>query len=437
MSNRNTYLLVGLFGVALIAYFSTQYVQRRVQYDWNESWGDRAYSESSNQPYGTLIFYRLLQAYFPGRSLKNITEKVSGELPLKSDRRLNYVFVGSGLYLDSLSTQRLLDFVDAGNTALLSSKTIPFDLMFHLYFRECAGIGWNDYEYFEATDIRASLPGKTPSKAASLHFAHQNQPRSYRWSYIESEFFCDSLPPRPLGYLNDSLVNFAVFPYGKGRFFLHTTPLALTNYQLLRPEGRAYVESLLAYLPEGDIFWDTCSRVPEAVARLRNTDHGGAYSREMDSEHPFSYILKQPPLAWAWYLIAALTLLYVLFNARRRQRIIPILPKNENSSYEFIRTIANLHFREKNYQNLCIQQMRLFLAQLRERYGLVIQIDAASQKPRTDTALLERLAQVSEVPMPQIQDIFTQYTATVQYEPTEDMMVGLNLAMEAFFKKAK
>ena len=37
----------------------------------------------------------------------------------------------------------------------------------------------------------------------------------------------------------------------------------------------------------------------------------------------------------------------------------------------------------------------------------------------------------------QIQDIFTQYLATVQYEPTEEMMVQLHLATEAFFKRAK
>ena len=140
---------------------------------------------------------------------------------------------------------------------------------------------------------------------------------------------------------------------------------------------------------------------------------------------------------WAWYLLLGLAGAYLVFRAKRRQRIIPVLPKNENSSYEFISTIANLHFREKNYQNLCVQNMRLFLAQVRERYGLVAQLDADSLKPRIDAAFLERLSQVAEVPVKQIQDIFTQYTAAVQYEPTEDMMIQLHLAMERFFKQAK
>jgi len=402
------------------------------RFDWRESWAETSYSELSDQPYGTQVLHRLLEDYFPDKKFVDIKEGMVEELPLDSAKQSNYVFVGEGMFLDSASTAHLLEFVAMGNTALLSSKTIPFDLIFHLYYEECADAEWSDYAKHTGTELRASLSAPWFGSPVPLHYARQNVPDEYAWSYIESEFFCDSLPQHPLGLLNDSLVNFAAFPYGEGRFLLHTTPIAFSNYQLLRDSSRRYAEGVLAHLPEGDIYWDAYSRVPEGVARRRNNSDG----RGLPTEHPLAYILQQPPLAWAWYLVMALALAYIVFRAKRRQRIIPVLGKNENSSYEFISTIANLHFREKNYRYLCVQTMRLFLAHVRERYGLVTQLDPDTLKPRFDAQFEHRLAQLSGVPLRQVHDIFTQYTATVQYEPTEDMMVRLHSAVEVFWKQS-
>lgn len=435
MKNRPPYTLIALAAVALLALLYWRYWSGRGRYDWRDSWVRSAYSETSQEPYGTQVLYRLLDQYFPGKSLTTIKKSVASELPVDSTGHSNYVFVGEALYLDSLSTGRLMAFVAAGNTALLSSKTIPFDLMFHLYFQECEEAEWNDYEMYEDTLVALSLDAPALPRAVNVHYARQNQVQQYQWSYIESYFFCDSLPQRPLGYLDDSLINFAEFPFGEGRFLLHTTPIAFSNYQLLRSEPRHYAAGVLSYLQEGAVYWDACSRVPEAVARRRN--QSGGYSRQLASERPLNYMLKQPALAWAWYLLVSLAIAYVAFKAKRRQRIIPVLPKNENSSYEFISTIANLHFREKNYQNLCVQSMKLFLAQVRERYGLVAQLNPETLLPRADARFEERLAQVAETPVEQVRDIFTQYTATVRYEPTEEMMVNLHLAMDRFFKRAK
>lgn len=436
MKNRSTYIFLAFALATLLGLFYWRYLSGQQRFDWRDSWSRDAYSETSDQPYGTKIAHRLLENYFPAYSLQDIRKTVAETLPADSTGNSSYIFVGEAMYLDSLSTARLLAFVGAGNTALLSGKTIPFDLMFHLYYVECEEAEWNDYEMYEDSVVSVSLNEPEMRQEASLFYARQNKVQPYRWSYIESYFFCDSLPQAPLGYLDDSLINFAVFPYQKGRFLLHTTPIAFSNFHLLRPEGRRYAAGVLSHLPEGNIYWDACSRVPEAVGRQRNQSDRYSSGR-FDAERPLSYILKQPALAWAWFLLVGLAVVYVIFRAKRRQRIIPVLAKNENSSYEFISTIANLHFREKNYQNLCIQSMRLFLAQLRERYGLVAQMNPDTLLPRTDAGFLERLAQVSEMPVLQIRDIFTQYAATIQFEPTEEMMVNLHVSMESFLKRAK
>ncbi len=435
MSNRRLIILVIsaalLLGAGLYYYYSLQ----NPRFDWEDSWNKKAYKETNPEPYGTQVMHRLLENYFPGHRLVNLEKNVAAELPDSSQTQpATYVFVGEAMYLDSLSTARLLDFVQRGNTALISSKTIPFDLMFHLYFKECNNNGWDDYSIYEDSAVSLSLrQPRLPADSVSCYYAKQNKSQSYRWHYIENWFFCDSLLHQPLGYMGEK-INFATFPFGKGRFLLHTTPISFSNFSLLRDELRQYAEGVLSYLPPGDLYWDAVSRVPEAVGRRHNDRNTSR--RTLDENHPLSYILKQPALAWAWYLLIGMAMAWLFFRGKRRQKIIPVLAKNENSSYEFISTIANLHFRERNFRGLCQQNMRLFLAKVRERYGLVTPMDGSTGFVRTEKEFLQRLALVSEVPESQIQDIFSQYSATVQYQPTEEMMIQLYLAIEKFWKQA-
>ncbi len=428
MKNRNfiIWLVVAVAALAVVFYLTARRGGEG-KFDWQESWNKKAYSEQYDQPYGTQVLYRLLEGYFPGEKMRNIERNIAEELPIDSTARSNYVFIGEGLYLDSLGTARLLEFVGAGNTALIVSKTIPFDLMFHLYYSECDDTPWDDYD---TTNDSLGLLMLGEAKA-NVFMAVQNKPKDYEWAFIDDVFFCDSLPQAPLGYLNDSLVNFAVFPFGAGRFFLHTTPLAFTNYHLMRPETRPYAAKVLGRLTEGPIYWDAYSRVPEVIARRRNGP------RDLPNEHPLTYILKQPALAWAWYLLMGTALAYVVFRGKRRQRPIPVLAKNENSSYEFISTIANLHFREKNYQNLCIQSMKLFLHRIRERYGLTTSFASDTRQPRLDADFVQQLSRLSNIAPEPINDLLRQYDNCTRYQPTEDMMINLHTAIESFWKKAK
>ncbi|MBL7807199.1 MAG: hypothetical protein JNN28_05280 [Saprospiraceae bacterium] len=434
-----TPLYFALTALILIgAMFYYVYESNKPAFDWEEgSWKKKGYDEKNDQPYGTQIMHRLLEGYFPGKTLKDITKDPGKELPLDSSSLgQNYIFVGEAMFMDSAATKRLLDFVALGNTALIASKTIPFDLMSFVYFDECEEAPWTDYGMFE--DSLAWFSLRTPAIPDSLtkfYFATRNEPKSYSWHFIEYYQFCDSLPHHPLGYLNKDWVNFAEFPHGKGHFLLHTNPIAFSNFSLLRPETRPYLAGVLSHLSNGNIYWDAASRVPEAVGRKRNGSMFG--NRGLAEEHPLTYILKQPALAWTWYLIAAMALSWLIFRAKRRQRVVPVLAKNENSSYEFISTIAHLHFREKNFKGLSSQGMHQFLAQLRERYGLVAPVDPETGLPRTDEGFFHKLAALSQVPEQEARRVFGLYANTVQYEPTEEMAVDLYLAMESFLKVAK
>lgn len=439
MQKKRLPLLLALFALVILGgLFYAIYESKKPQYEWDEgTWKRVGYSEKSPQPYGTQVMRRLLGTYFDQHACTDITEKLVESLPLDSSGKAsNYVFIGEAMYLDSASTRHLLQYVAAGNTAFICSKTIPLDLMTFVYFEECVAAPWNDYDTFSDTTAALSLRSPLLNPPSIPYFyARQNQPEDYRWHYIESRYFCDSLPAYPLGYVADKHINFAVFPHGKGRFLLHTNPIAFSNFSLLRPESRPYTLGVLSHLQSGDIYWDAMSRIPEGAGREQNGDFSS--NRGLPEEHPFTYILQQPALAWAWYILVGMAVVGLIFRAKRRHRILPVLPKNENSSYEFISTISHLHFQEKNYRGLSNQAMRHFLAQLRERYDLAAPIDPETGVPRADAAFFDKLALRSEVPTEHARSIFTQYAQTVQFEPTEKMATDLYLAMEGYLKAGK
>jgi hypothetical protein len=229
--------------------------------------------------------------------------------------------------------------------------------------------------------------------------------------------------------LNGTYLNFVLVNYGEGRFLLHTTPIAFSNYSLLRTDARLYAERVLSFLSEGNIYWDASSRIPESVGRTRNNTN--------DSEEPgiLTYILKQRSLAWAWYLLIGTSLLWVAFRAKRRQRVIPVLKPNENASSEFIGTIADMHFQEKSYRSISVQAFRHFLQHLRDRYGIVIHLNHNGMLSDSSTSAA-RLSYLSGISEAEILDIFDQYTAIARYEPTEQMMTDFYQALEAFMKNA-
>jgi hypothetical protein len=423
MSNRSGILIV-ILAIALLVGIFTYYQDRNRRFDWDESsWLKRSYGETSDQPYGTLAVYRLLENTHAGKTFTKIQRSLLRELPLDSSGQSSYVFIGAAMFLDSLANQQLLRFVAQGNTALIASKKMPSSLLQVLYGTGCDGTMPADFEKKEALVANFQVKKSEALDTFRLSYVVQNQAQPYDWLYFGAPFLCAAPDLEIGGYLNDSLVNFIRFKHGKGRFLLMSTPIVFTNYSMLRPGSMSYLLEILAGLQPGNLYWDAASQAPA--------------QDQKEAANPLTYILRQPALAWAWYLLVILSVLWVFFRGKRRQRIIPILAQNENSSYEFIRTIAHLHFKKRNYRGQCGIQMRLFLAQLRERYGFSVMFDPAFQLPKTDEAFFTRLASVSEVPAADIRAIFIQYSNTQQYEPNEMMMLSLHAAMEKFWKAAR
>jgi hypothetical protein len=83
------------------------------------------------------------------------------------------------------------------------------------------------------------------------------------------------------------------------------------------------------------------------------------------SMSPMRFILNNPPLRYAWYLLLLGLLIFVLFNAKRKQRIVPVIEPLKNTSLDFIRSIGNLYLQEGDFHEMMAKKAQYFLNRIR------------------------------------------------------------------------
>ena len=369
MNTRRLTFFLLVLAVLIVAAMYLLYVQGS-RHSWVEN-----YNEKNKGPYGTYVLYTLLKEYFPGESLSKIKKPLSEELPIRPAKISSYVFVGPMPFYDSASRATLMKFVANGNHAFIASEDIPESLIEALDPEWCVPKDKDDplLDFTKDTQALANLlhPDlKLPDPVRLRYlkpYRRNSPPPVYYWNYIRSDYFCDREGGFvELGKLNRRHVNFVRISHKKGWIYLHTNPVFFSNLALLEKDRVAYVERALSHLPPGPIYWDNFSKVPG-----RNSPSDNAVgNRQFADRSPLDYILRQPALAAAWYLLVAVALLFLIFRTKRRQKPIPVIPSNKNTSLEFIQAIGRLNFLQQDHKKTALQKMKLFLQFARERFML-------------------------------------------------------------------
>lgn len=391
-------------------------------YSWREH-----YDPKSKDPYGTYLVRNLLEGYFPGKDFEVVADSLVGQLDSG-----NFVYVGNDFWLDSAGLNELLHFVERGNRAFIACPYLPSSLLDSLNSNECDT--YDEYavdshdtgDYIDAitdTSIWANFshPALSDTVAYIQHFRVLNRAREHEWNYFPDSYFCDSQTVfAQLGYFNEQYINFISASYGDGEFYFHLAPLAFTNSHLLDKRGLEHASKVFSHLEPGSIYWD--ERIYDPFS-----DMGGGKAKQ---ESPLKYILSQPPLAWAWYILLGMAVLYLIFRAKRRQRVIPVLEKNANTSLEFIGTIGRLFFLQNNHRQLAAQKMRLLLIFVRERYHLPTK-DLNEQFAKS-------LAIRSNVPEEHINRILNLHrNINDSGFLSEDTLVDFHHLMERFYRECR
>jgi hypothetical protein len=63
-------------------------------------------------------------------------------------------------------------------------------------------------------------------------------------------------------------------------------------------------------------------------------------------------------------------IIFVVFNSKRKQAFIPLLPENKNTTVEYINSIAILHHQSNSDEFLADEILKQFLSFVKHKYGV-------------------------------------------------------------------
>ncbi|APQ16344.1 DUF4350 domain-containing protein [Maribacter hydrothermalis] len=387
---RRSKIILGFLVAVLIGIIVTEITRPR-PLNWRPS-----YTADSKIPFGCHVLFNELPSIFPNSKIESVDESVYDVLINRDSSQLsNFLFINNFISFDEQETNKLLSYVSAGNHVFIATNglqgkladTLNIEIEQHYEIKE---------DSLNASFTNQNLPKikfKFERGADPTYFTSIDTSKTTILGHIqfkESTFLADqsiTINERP---------NFIKTAFGKGSFIINTLPVAFTNYYVLG-ENKEYVESSFSYLNDATIFWDDYKKSGRTVINS-----------------PLRFILAQPSLKWSYYLLVFGLLLFVIFKAKREQRIIPVIKPLENSSVEFAKTVGSLYHQNRDFTNLNNKKIIYFLTYLRNRLyvnttnldeNLITQVAAKAGKTIEETkSLIDLIVGLKNKPLHTEQD---------------------------------
>ncbi|WP_406684542.1 DUF4350 domain-containing protein [Seonamhaeicola sp. MEBiC1930] len=388
-------LLILLFVVVILIDFS-----KPKPINWSPT-----YNELHKRPYGTFILYDQLANLFNNSKVNNI--KVTpyeyfDDLYNWEDSTYNtsgtYMLVNEHADIDEVSAQELLDYASHGNDVFISSNYPPSKILDSLSIDIK-----NQYNFKGKAELNFTNPIFTRDSIV-IEKGLSN--------YYFSEL--DSMVTTVLGYQKfDSInrVNYIKVKHDQGNIFLHLQPVVFTNYHLLKKDNKKYVAAVLSYLKDDTIHFDSPNKTGANL-----------------SKSPLRFILSKPALRNAWWLALASLVLFMIFNAKRRQRIVKIIKPLENSTIAFTKTIGNLYYETKDHNTIIDKKITYFLEHLRRGFFVNTEL--------LDDKFVKNLSLKTNKNREEIQSLITLIlNLRAKNNCTESDLLKLNKAIEDFYTK--
>jgi hypothetical protein len=392
-----------------------------------------SYSHEDNNPYGLTVLYNLLPGFNGGELIQ--VEQAPASMDLRSYTG-TFFSVGHQTVLSVADLDSLAAWAAQGNTVFLALETLPGYLpgMDSAQQKESKPVVpqfwdsipvaadtmrrilWHSEETLPALRLNfANAPFRTPEDH-KLIYQILDKAESFPWTLMQADSLALLLPgARALGSAKGNGDNLVEVPLGQGRLLLFSTPMALANFSLVQPDGRDYAERVLSHTTRGDVLWD---------AGVRNT--AAPYQ---PAASPLSFVLSQPPLRWAWYLLLLIGLLFLVFRSRRRQAAIPPLNPKKNQSLEYLNTVAQLHYQQRSDHRAIGEMLReQFLGFLRERFHL--------RQPGLTDETAQRLSGLLGLDQEVVRSLFSRFAELETSSEFNDYsLLRLHRELRQFYEK--
>ena len=336
------YIIIALVTLALL--MLVQYSKPK-----NINWFP-SFATQHKIPYGTFVLTDIMEHQY-GDRLNQIKRPPFELLQRANINEGTYFFVNDRISFGEVELISLLDWTAKGNTLFIASSTFDQKLKDTLNF-ETYGL----YDSF----------GEDHTQVHSLLHPNLNKGATYPFkkdSYATYFSSIDTLNVKVIGRVDyesdegstqDHNYNIIKQPFGKGEVILSTFPKAFTNYFILEDDNKDYVAGVLSYIK---------------ADRPVYVDHHYKSGKTFYSS-PMYIFLNTKEFKWAYYIVLIGTLLYLIFEGKRKQRAIPVVTPLKNQTLAFTRTIADMYFEKGEQKSITDHKVDYFLDYIRSHFHL-------------------------------------------------------------------
>lgn len=303
-------------------------------------------------PYGFYAARNLVPSLFPNATFYS-DKRAPGYWDSLSLTEPNQavVLVASTMNADSRELDDLVDFARMGNHVFIITKYLSYEA--NNFFGFSTGDIYSEDGLQVEADDSLKVKLSAPRFSDTLTYSYPGRRHATFYSSWDKD------KAVVLGSNGSGYPNFLQFRAGKGAIYIHTAPLAFSNYFVLHKNNTRYLEQAFSVLPRDltKIVWSEYyltkpGRQPEKEPNL------------------LTVLFRYPSFKWAFLTAIIALLLYVAMEMRRKQRVIPVFHSPRNDSLDFVQTIGRLYYDKKDHGDLARKMSVYFLDYVRSQYKL-------------------------------------------------------------------
>lgn len=314
------YAVIFIIVMIVLALFE---VNKTESTDWRKN-----FDIDQKSPFGLFVFNNEVNSLFKNKIKK--TEQTPYDYYQTKKRPHNILVIEEEI--DKQSWNKILSQVSDGSDAMLILSEMPKEISDSIGYYD-SQISFEDENVLKLTDRRYQND-----------FIHLDKfPSGKGFTYIKPGV---EILGKTVEKNNSDQANFIKVKFGKGNIYVHCEPLFITNYYLLKRGNIRYAQDVFSYLEDRETVWFVESDAKVSRFFLR-------------------FILSHPALKYAWWVLLGGLLLFIFFNAKRKQRIVPIIEPLNNTSVDFVKSIGNLYLQEGDFHDMMAKKAQYFLSKVR------------------------------------------------------------------------
>ena len=385
-------IYISIAATLLAVYLVAQY-NKPAPIDWSPT-----FYYNDKIPFGTYVAYHELKQLFPLVDIVKTNNSLYHTFHDSIKTPGNYLIIAKSVNGTKYDFNELVKYIKTGNAVFITC----FDIKGFLADTLKTNFG---YEYSKGN--------------ARLQFTNSllKQGNGYQFNRdISNQYFStfDTLKATVLSKNNFGHSTLLKYNFGKGSLYICANPGVFTNYSLLTTAGATYVAKALSYLPvTKNIYWD----------EYQNGD-------TPEDKSPLRVFFSHPSLQWAYYLSLGGITIFILFEVKRRQRLIPVIEPLKNSTLDFVTVVGQVYYEKRNNANIAHKKILYLLTNLRDDYQV--------QTNKLDQEFIEKLINKLGVE-PSFAAELVNYFQYIGNENTvsDSELIQLNKLIEKFYKQSR